>query len=104
MGYRLEISKVEYQTSGGKLFGYIEDEELHKCKSWQWLRDRNYVDTENDIWGYGYEHTTLLAKEDYRQFIQLYIEDYNKYQGLDLMKLEDFEETLKSEYILLEWW
>lgn len=104
MGYRLEISKVEHVESGGKLFGYIEDEELHKCKSWQWLRDRNYFDTKNDVWGYGYEHTILLDEEDYRQFIELYIEDYNKHFGLDLMKLEDFEETFGSEYVLLEWW
>lgn len=103
MGYRLEISKVEHLKSGGKLFGYLEPEELHKCKSWQWLRDKNYVDTKNDIWDYDYNHATLLTEEDFRQFIELYIEDYNKHYGLDLMKLEDFEETLESEYIVLEW-
>lgn len=103
MGYRLEISKVEHLTSGGKLFGYLNTEDLHNCKSWQWLRDKNYVDAKNDIWDYSYNHATLLTKKDYRQFIELYIEDFNKHYGLDSLKLEDFKETSDAEYIVIEW-
>ena len=42
MGYRLEIYKAEYTYCGGKLFGYINEEDLPRCKSWIWLKKHLY--------------------------------------------------------------
>lgn len=80
MGYRLEIYKAEYLECGGKLFGYISDEDLHKCKSWLWLKRRGFLHEDDDeLWDYGATHEVLLFGDDYKKFIDLYIEDYIKY-------------------------
>lgn len=105
MGYRLEISKVTSLACGNKLYGYIDPETLHKCKSWQWLDEHGYLDpNEKDKWTYGYSHEMLLLKDDFEEFIKLYIEDYNKYApyGGEL-SLDDFDEALDEFCVRLEW-
>ena len=104
MGYRLEISKVEYLDCGGKLFGYINTDELHKCKSWQWLKKRGYLDKEDeDSWDYGYDHSALLGKDEYKEFIELYIEDFNKYYHDTRLSLDDFKKSLAADDVQIEW-
>ena len=110
MGYRLEIPKLEYTGDcGGKLFGYISDEQLHDCKSWQWLKEHRYLDEETeDIWNYGIDHGVCLFGPYYEEFIKLYIEDYNKYSPYgNKLSLDDFEQTLnlakKYESLYIEW-
>ena len=110
MGYRLEVSKIEYTGDcGGKLFGYISEENLHKCKSWQWLKDKGYLkEGLEDVWDYGITHGTLLPGPEYKEFIKLYIEDYNKYnQYNNKLSLSDFEKTIKLadayEDLYIEW-
>lgn len=106
MGYRLETSEVKYTGDcGGKLFGYISEEELHKCKSWKWLKDHGYIDEEDeDLWDYSFSHQTVLFQEEFKEFIKLYIDDYNKYgqYGLQL-SLDDFNKSLKAGQVLIEW-
>lgn len=113
MGYRLEISKIVYTGDcGGKLFGYISEEELHNCKSWQWLRDRWRIegteDVLDDVWDYGISHGTFLSGSDYKEFIKLYIKDYNKYSPYGgKLTLDNFKDSLKvaKEYgnLYIEW-
>ena len=107
MGYRLEISEVKYTDGdcGGKLFGYISEEELHKCKSWRWLKDHGYINSDDeDCWDYGASHQTVLWAHEFKEFIKLYIDDYNKYgQYGHQLSLDDFKNSLKAEQVLIEW-
>ena len=110
MGYRLEISKLEYTGDcGGKLFGYISDEQLHDCKSWQWLKEHGHLDEETeDIWGYGLTHGSYLFGTAFEEFIKLYIEDYNRYSPFgNKLSLDDFEQSLNLarnyEPLYIEW-
>lgn len=48
MGYRLEFRNPNQHDEfvpdcGGKLFGYIENDELEKCKSWQWIKNNGFL-------------------------------------------------------------
>lgn len=106
MGYRLEISEVKYTGDcGGKLFGYISKEELHKCKSWRWLKDHGYITGEDEeLWDYGFSHQSVLFADEFKEFIKLYIDDYNKYgQYGRQLSLDDFKKSLKAEQVLIEW-
>ena len=106
MGYRLEISKLEYSDCGGKLFGYIFTEELHTCKSWKWLKDHLHLDKEDeDYWEYDAQHQVTLFKEDFREFIALYIEDYNRLSPYgNTLSLDDFKDSLSADRVLIEWY
>lgn len=106
MGYRLEISEVKYTGDcGGKLFGYISEEELHKCKSWRWLKDHGYINSDDeDCWYYDASHQTVLWAHEFKEFIKLYIDDYNKYgQYGRQLSLDDFKKSLRAEQVLIEW-
>lgn len=105
MGYRLEISPVGSIACGGKLYGYISPETLHECKSWQWLRDHDQLEKEDqDLWDYGYDHKMILFKDEFKEFIELYIEDYNKHNPYHCqLELADFEKALKENCVRLEW-
>ena len=104
MGYRLEISKLEHADCGGKLFGYIEDEELHECKSWQWLKEHGYLDkSDEDLWSYGFSHGAKLWHDDYEEFIKLYIEDYNRYYKDYPITVDKFKESLDADCVYIEW-
>lgn len=108
MGYRLEISRKVYADCVGKLFGYISDDKLHKCKSWHWLKDNHYFDDEpelQDVWDYGITHYAELTHDEFKEFINLYIEDYNKYSPYDYhMSLDDFKDVLtEPSFIIIEW-
>lgn len=105
MGYRLEISKLEYADCGGKLFGYISEEELHTCKSWKWLKDHLHLDEETeDCWDYYCPHETVLLNDDFREFITLYIDDYNRLSPYgNTLCLDDFKESLSADRVFMEW-
>ena len=105
MGYRLEVSSVVYSDCGGKLFGYISDEEMHNCKSWQWLKNKELLTEYNqDLWDYGIPHTVRLWHNDFEEFIKLYIEDYNKYSPYhNTLSLDDFKKSLSADEVIIEW-
>lgn len=105
MGYRLEISKLEYTDCGGKLFGYIDEDDLHTCKSWQWLKKHLYLDEETeDYWDYAFKHEAVLFKDDFKEFITLYIEDYNRLSPYgNTLSLDDFKESLATDRVLIQW-
>ena len=114
MGYRLEISKVEYRACGGKLYGYAGNtaEELgirDKLKSVKWLLDNNFVSKET-FWNYGYDNPIILNKEEYKEFIKLYAEDkkeYHKKYGEELDKdyfKDAFELAEEDGDKLIEWY
>ena len=74
MGYRLEISKIEYALSCGKLFGY--GDKLKEYKSYQWLLKREKISGEDEeYWGYGFNPQIILNKREFKEFIDLYYED-----------------------------
>ena len=113
MGYRLEISRKVYSGfSGGKLYGYIEEEKLKKCKSFRWLVERGYLEEEDvDTFDYGAEHTTVLTAEEFKEFIKLYKEDMkNCYQDspgwfYEQYYSKEFQELIESsEDKIIEWW
>lgn len=101
MGYRLEVSKVVYTgCCGGKLYGYIDDETLRQCKSWQWLKRKGFIDEFDEFdWDYGFEHRFVLSNNEFKEFIKLYINDKKKF-GLHYQQalgesLEDYKDVLK---------
>lgn len=107
MGYRLEISKLEYAACGGKLYGYIDDEILEKLKSYQWLLNKRYIDGD-EIWTYNSgPKPIVLYPDEFKEFITLYKEDKRK-----IRPSEQFEEQFvpdiqklidNNEVVLLEW-
>ena len=136
MGYRLEFYNPNQHDEfvpdcGGKLFGYIEDEELEKCKSWQWLKangfflrktyvcekdengnymrvDKTYYDENYPyLWTYGYEHKMYLSHDKFKEFIELYIEDWNTYRrpqtSCDEMTIDEYAYTLSLDVVECVW-
>lgn len=106
MGYRLEISKLTPSDCGGKLFGYISDEDLHTCKSWKWMKDKCFLEKEyEDCWDYDFSHQMQLNRYAYKEFIKLYIEDYNRLSPYgNTLSLDDFKDSLSNDLVLVEWY
>lgn len=136
MGYRLEFYNPNQHDEfvpdcGGKLFGYIENEELEKCKSWQWLKDNGFfliksydwktdengkfvridreISDENYpyLWTYGYEHKMYLSHDKFKEFIELYIEDWNTYRrpqtNCEEMTIDEYAYTLSLDVVECVW-
>lgn len=136
MGYRLEFYNPNQHDEfvpdcGGKLFGYIENEELEKCKSWQWLKangfflrktyvyekdengndmriDKTYYDENYPyLWTYGYEHKMYLSHDKFKEFITLYIEDWNTYRrpqtNCEEMTIDEYTYTLSLDVVECVW-
>lgn len=113
MGYRLEISKIEYRTCGGKLYGYegnSTDDLVNNSnfKSAKWLLDNNFIDEDN-YWDYGCCNQIVLDKDEYKKFIKLYAEDKKEYhkkygEELDEDYFKDaFELAEEDGDKLIEW-
>lgn len=108
MGYRLEIYKAEYTYCGGKLFGYISEENLPKCKSWLWLKKHLYIEEDDAyFWDYGADHTTMLYGREYKEFIYLYLEDYKKYGYNNSDTIKELEKSIDycddNDVMVLRW-
>lgn len=107
MGYRLEIYKTEYKACGGKLYGYVSDETLDKCKSLQWLVSHGYIYKEDKyLWDYGFDHLTMLYGDSLKEFIKLYLEDYEQYGYNCEDTKEELKELLKcknNECFIISW-
>lgn len=113
MGYRLEIHKSKYTGfSGGKLYGYIDTDKLKELKSFRWLVDRYYLE-ENDAnrFNYGFNPKIVLEDKDFKEFMKLYEEDFEKYYSYDKgwfyeqIHSEQFKELLEDDCDkILEWW
>lgn len=104
MGYRLEISELKYKKSGGKLYGYVEDET--KLESWKWLKKHDYIDGD-EYWDYGCNPQIILRNEEFQEFIELYIHDLQNYYKYTLD--DDWIRDLRDlgdndDYKVLEWW
>ena len=107
MGYRLEISKLDYAACGGKLYGYIDDETLEKLKSYKWLLDKGYIDG-NEMWTYCCgPKPIVLSPGEFKEFIDLYIEDKRKIRPTEQFEKEFVPDLQKLKdgktFILLEW-
>lgn len=105
MGYRLEISASISTDCGGKLFGYISEEDLHTCESWKWLKEHHYIDEKDEnLWDYGFDHHILMNRDEFKEFIALYIKDYNRLSPYgNKLSICDFKESLKYEWLNVEW-
>lgn len=110
MGYRLEMSKVKYSACGSKLYGYIDDEK--KLKSHQWLLKKGYIDGD-EYWDYGCNPRIVLRPYEFKEFIELYNEDFNKFKPQFceeypedyIINQKEIQELIKNkETVLLEWW
>ena len=100
MGYRLEISEINYKASGGKLFGYVDKEKL---KSHKWLLEKGFIDGD-EYWDYGCNPQIVLNHEEFKEFIKLYKEDLKEFYQYDLEELF-FKDLLENDNDkLLEWW
>ena len=130
MGYRLEFSDPNHKDNilfscGGKLYGYLDDEfDIKTLKSWQWMKKNGFFDdykydyeSEKVIvkydelyaeeWGYGFRHTMYLTKEQFLEFIKLYIEDRNNLWFNDTEyedSLDNYHDALQLNVIMCEWW
>lgn len=103
MGYRLEVSEEKPTICGGKLYGYIEDKDLKKLKSYKWLKKEGYVEG-GEEWDYGFNPKIVLSAEDFREFFDLYLEDYNKIYGCKVtIEGEELESYNNDEWKILEW-
>lgn len=112
MGFRLEISKIKYVTSGSKMYGYVEDETLENLKSYQWLLKHGYIDGD-EYWDYGCDVQIILRPDQFKEFITLYNEDFNEYKSGDcwayekdyIINQKEVQELINGkDKILLEWW
>ena len=105
MGYRLEISANISTDCGGKLYGYISEEDLHTCESWKWLKEHHYLhEYEEDLWDYGIEHRILMNRSEFKEFITLYIKDYNRLSPYgNKLSISDFNRSLEYERLNVEW-
>ena len=102
MGYRLEMSEIKYTACGGKLYGYVDN--IKELKSHQWLLEKGYI-TGNEDWDYWYNPRIILTSGEFKEFIELYKEDFKKYRKLDNPYSEEIQKLIDSgEDILLEWW
>lgn len=106
MGYRLEISKIEHSACGGKLYGYIPDNELKNLKSYKWLLVHRYITgTDEEYWDYGLSPTIILSNIEFKEFIRLYNEDFKEYNDFDIIESsKEMQELIESnENKFLEW-
>lgn len=104
MGYRLELHRVIPAESGGKLYGYVSQEYLESLESWKWLKEKMYIEGDEE-WDYGCENMVELPPYEFKTFIELYIKDYNKYYGEERLTMDHFKESLESgDWILLQWY
>lgn len=102
MGYRLEISELIPASSGSKLYGYIPEEEVKKLKSHKWLLERGYIKGD-EYWSYGCNPQIVLDNTSFREFMQLYAEDWFDTYKMKFW-LENFDELMKSDnFKILEW-
>lgn len=98
MGYRLEISKIEHVYCGGKLYGYVPEEQLKQLKSYQWLLKHGWIDNDS-VFDYGFNPCIQLNPVDFRQFMKLYMAD----KGCEIDP--QLEELMASDgYKLLDWY
>lgn len=129
MGYRLEFNNPNQEkqmiwSCGGKFFGYVDRDILERCKSWKWIKEHGFF---NDIvvkyengerveeieydeeyaysWDYGIEHKMYLTREQFKEFIALYIGDRNLFwcDGWE-DSLENYSDALKLDVIECGWW
>lgn len=104
MGYRLEVSEVKPTICGGKLYGYVEDEELKELKSYKWLEKNGYVKGGED-WDYGFNPKIELSPKEFKEFFDLYREDYKKTYGCEVtLDGEELESYNNNEWKMLEWY
>lgn len=135
MGYRLEFKNPNQpdewvQDCGGELYGYV-DVDFEKLKSWNWMKENGFFlrktytwkedgknapiltqVTEDDeyqyIWTYGYEHKMFLSHDKFKEFIELYIDDWNTYRkqpGDEYeMTIDEFAFTLSLDVVECSWW
>ena len=80
MGYRLNVQQItkEPEFYGTKMYGYVTD--VTALKSFRWLAAHNKIDTEadRDCWDAYASMDIRMTAEEFREFIQLYVEDLYK--------------------------
>lgn len=112
MGYRLEISKIEHCCDGGKLYGYPTKIDTEKLESYKWLKNHGMTSLDDDDefgcewFEVGGMNQHVLTKEEFLEFIKLYIEDKKKYGCYHQYgeTLEDYKPALEANEVLIEWW
>ena len=76
MGYRM-YSVNDKNVCHGKLFGYADEKDWKKFKSYKYLLKSGYI-TGKEKFDYDGEHFFIMCPENFRTFIDLYNQDYCK--------------------------
>lgn len=103
MGYRLEISQIKHKASAGKMFGYCDETKL---KSYNYLLKKGYLDGD-EYFGYGFFGNIDLSPTEFKEFIELYNEDWNEHGGAKdcIINSKDIKELLETDdHKLLQWY
>ena len=113
MGYRLTIHDLDGNIiADSKLYGYLDHEDLRKCRSLQWLIDHHKLDDYNGdevytCWDCWCSNEMILPHNEFLEFIVLYILDHNTFWDHTpetLYRLEFFEGALFLPYVKIGWW
>lgn len=138
MGYRLEVEaksvfkgkkagKSPFNCwSGGKLYGYLNNNNEHELESFNYLlklgkfnkekrdikkslksyniEDKSWV--KYLVWDYGFEHEMQLTHKQFLKFVEFYKRDLEKYYQYDInMLLNGLKEFCKNkEKKILMWY
>lgn len=92
MGYRFEAIEIIPRSTinGGKLYGYYD--KIEELKSYQWLQRQGIVDG-TEAWFYGCSIDKVISAIEFREFFDLYLDDFEKIKGY---KLELTEEEYRA--------
>lgn len=110
MGYRLEIYDInkKYLCCGGKLYGYVDD--MEKLKSLKWLRKHGKTNVDEDDfgvewWEYDGENEQILTKSEFKEFIELYIDDKKKFGYYHQLgeNLDEYKDALELDQVIINW-
>lgn len=106
MGYRLEVTDGVNGFYGYKHYGYVSDSQdydtgdtLKHLKSYQYLQSIGKLDGD-EIWDYGCSNRMVLTAEEFRIFMEYYIEEV----GATMIEASLSALINSSRDKTLEWW
>lgn len=88
---------------------------MHKSYEWKDDGKGHYIRIDKEdadeayayLWTYGYEHKMYLSHDKFKEFIELYIEDWNTYRrpqtSCDEMTIDEYAYTLSLDVVECVW-
>ena len=96
MGYRINISSVKPFDFSTKLYGYVNMSDL---QSYKYLIDNRFINSDA-IFDYGFNNKIELNKQQFKEFFNLYLEDFKNndplppYSGKNIYEFDEVKEIL----------